>query len=187
MSKSKKKTSIVSMIINIFLTVFIVFLVVMFIRGKMKQKEEGGEFYGGYNYEVLNDEVVLNEYLGSEAEIEVPSEIEGMKVVSIAQNAFKNNIYVEKIVIPGSIRAIGISSFQGCINLKTVEIEEGTELICSYAFRNCKSLEKIVLPDTLTDIGYGAFLDVGTPTIICGEGSKAEEFALKYEIKYENN
>lgn len=184
MSKSKRKTSVASMIINIFLVVFLVFLVIMFIRGKMRQKEDGQEFYGGYNYEVLNNEVVLNEYLGSETEIEIPSEIEGMQVVSIAKDAFKNNEYVEKLIIPGSIRAIGISSFQGCINLKTVELQEGVEMICSYAFRNCKTLEKIDLPDTLTDIGYGAFLDIEGLTILCKEGSVGEEYALENEIDY---
>lgn len=187
MKKSKKKTSKISMAINIFLVVFVVFLVVMFIRGKIKQKEEGKKFYGGYSYEILNNEVVLLEYMGSESEIEIPTEIEGMKVVSIGKDAFKGNEYVEKLVIPENIRAIGISSFQGCIHLKTVEIANGLEQICSYAFRNCKDLESMTVPESVTDIGYGAFLDTEEFILYCKAGSEAEEFALKYQLKYENN
>lgn len=187
MKKSRKKKSKISWAVDIFLLVFVVFLVVMFIRGKIKQKEDGEEMYGAYSYEVVNGEVVINEYLGSETEIEIPSEIDEMKVVSIAKDAFKGNEYIETLVVPSSIRAIGIASFQGCIRLKTVEIAEGTELICSYAFRNCKSLESIIIPDTVTDIGYGAFLDAGDVTLHCESESVAEEFALKYELKYDNN
>lgn len=187
MKKNKKKISRMTVLIDIFLIVFVTFLVVMFIRGKVKQREDGKKMYGAYNYEILNNEVILNEYMGSEAEIEIPSEIDGMKVVSIAKDAFKGNEYVEKLVIPESIRAIGISSFQGCISLESVEIANGVELICSYAFRNCKALESVILPESVTDIGYGAFQDSGDVTLHCKTGSVAEEFALKYELKYENN
>ncbi len=182
---NNKKTPLISKIINVLLVIFIVFLAVLFIRGKMKKKEEGTQFYGGYNYEILNGDVVLEEYLGSEEEIVVPSEVEGKKVVSIAKDTFKNNTYVKKIVIPGSVRAVGVSAFKGCINLESLEIEEGTEFIASYAFRNCKALKTVKLPDSLTEIGYGAFMDAGDFTVFTSEGSVAGAHADSYGYKVE--
>lgn len=70
---------------------------------------------------------------------------------------FENNLNIEEVHLPGSIREIGIKSFFGCKNLKKITFEEGLEKIRGHAFCNCEKLEEIILPGTLRYIDDCAF------------------------------
>ena len=59
----------------------------------------------------------------------IPAEIDGKKVVGIANDAFHN-----------------------CTHLKSVVIPEGVQKIENWAFPNCTSLESINIPDSLTTL-----------------------------------
>lgn len=94
-------------------------------------------------------------------EVEVPNEvtISGItyKVTSIADNAFKNNRKLKKIVINDNITSIGKNAFYGCKNLKTVKIGKNVTSIGSKAFYKCTKLEKITIPSKVKKIGTSAF------------------------------
>ena len=84
------------------------------------------------------------------------------KVTAISNSytsAFAGNTQLVSIVIPKSVVTIDKQSFDGCSNLETVVIEEGSQLttIGNYAFRNCKKLKGINLPSTVTTMGSYAF------------------------------
>ena len=68
------------------------------------------------------------------------------------------------IKIPASVTEIGKSAFCSCIELKTVEFEEGSQLkvLEESVFSNCESLEEIKLPSGITKIGVGAFANCGS-------------------------
>lgn len=183
--KSRKKLKPISIVIDVILILFFIFLVVLVVKHNKKEEAESEKIYGAYHYEVMDTGVVLTEYLGSEAEPEIPEEIEGQKVVSIAQNCFSGNTYIQKITIPNSIWGIGIGAFKGCINLRNVEIEDGVEMIASYAFQNCKALEVFVIPESVETIGMEAFSDAADFTIVGEEGSTAESYALENGITFE--
>lgn len=88
--------------------------------------------------------------------------VEGVtyNVTKIANEAFKNNKKVEKVIVGENIEIIGQKAFYGCKKLKFVVISGRVRLIEKYAFKNCKNLKTITIKSTkLTkgSIGKNAF------------------------------
>ena len=52
---------------------------------------------------------------------------------------------------------IGVSAFQNCTSLKSIEFPNAITTIEKYAFENCTSLTNIQFPESLNTIGVGAF------------------------------
>lgn len=109
----------------------------------------------------------------------IPEEIDGYKVVAIADNAFMNYDF-KTVSLPDTITQIGKSAFESCsllesinipqqvveiqertfyecTNLKTIKFPEGLTDIRNFAFWYCEKLESIEFPSTLINIGQGAF------------------------------
>ncbi len=98
---------------------------------------------------------VLLSYRGNERRVVVPD-----GVTAIGPQAFRyGNPDVEEIVLPDSVRTIGIYAFSNCASLRTVTLPEGLTVIDEMAFRGCKALASIDLPESLEVLGAGAFLD----------------------------
>lgn len=115
------------------------------------------------------------------AELVLPDEKNGEKIVGIADDAFKGDDTIEKATIPACFKAIGNNAFAGCENLVSVNFEEGkdSELteIGINAFgkfppesatdengaalpeteKYCKKLEKFALPPSVKTVGAFAF------------------------------
>lgn len=79
------------------------------------------------------------------------------KVTKIADNAFKNNKTITKVVIGNNITAIGNSAFYGASKLKSVTIGANVTSIGDKAFYKCTALTKIVIPAKVNKIGKMAF------------------------------
>lgn len=78
-------------------------------------------------------------------------------VTSIAPHAFWETP-IESIVIPASVREIGLLAFFHCDNLQTVVFESGAETqLADSAFNNCSNLTRVEVPETMTDIPQKAF------------------------------
>ncbi len=86
-------------------------------------------------------------------------EIKGINYIvsDIFENAFKNCIKLEDVILPSSITSIGNNAFSNCTKLKTISLNEGLENIGNSAFENCQSLQSILLPNSLKNIGYYSF------------------------------
>ncbi len=183
--KGKKKIRPVTIVINVCLAVFFLFIIVLIIQRNIHESEKGEKYYEGYYYEILENGIVINSYEGTETEVEIPAEINGKNVTSIAQNCFSGNVSLEKVRIPGTVRGIGLGSFKGCIHLKEVVMEEGVEMIASYAFQNCKALETVDLPKSMDSIGLGAFEDAAAFTLKGYEGTASQTYAEENNIAFE--
>ena len=61
------------------------------------------------------------------------------------------------LVIPDSVKQIGIRAFYGCDDLKTVKIGHGLTKIPDYAFYDCVSLEEVYMEPGTIEIGEFAF------------------------------
>ncbi len=72
---------------------------------------------------------------------------EDFAVTEIGNEAFKNNLLVEKVTIPATIKIV-YSAFTNCVNLKSVVIEDGVEEIYG-SFANCESLKSIAIPKSV--------------------------------------
>ena len=134
----------------------------------------------GYQYELLADGTAeITSYTGSDTEITIPSEIDGVKVTSIGKRAvarkavtsvvipntvtnigayaFNYCTALESITIPDSVETIGENAFSYCKKLTSVTVPSKVTRIEDLTFNNCQTLTKIDLPDNLTYIGKNAF------------------------------
>ena len=74
---------------------------------------------------------------------------------------------ISKIEMPKSLKKfdgtwgrgtnLSYGAFGGCSNLKTVNFEAGSTIVCAALFMGCDGIEEIELPDTITEIGDSAF------------------------------
>ncbi|MFA6867365.1 MAG: leucine-rich repeat protein [Clostridia bacterium] len=79
-------------------------------------------------------------------------------VISIGNNAFKNNTTLTSIIFPRYLVTIGESAFENCSNLANISFVTYCSVsnIMQNAFKNCIKLENIAFNKCLTHIGFGA-------------------------------
>jgi hypothetical protein len=59
--------------------------------------------------------------------------------------------------VPDGVATIGVATFYGCSNLRSITISDGATAIGEEAFHRCSSLTNITIPDSITSIGDYAF------------------------------
>ena len=102
--------------------------------------------------------VVITKYLGNNAEVVIPSEIDGKTVTLIDDDAFRNNENLKSVKLPDTLIGIGVEAFAFCKSLESVNIPEGIKDF-SPAFRGCEMLKSIVIPEGIERIDQGMFRD----------------------------
>ena len=87
--------------------------------------------------------------------------------------------------LPGALTAIEDEAFLGNEELVIVEVQ-GMNLthIGSRAFKGCVHLKRITLPGSVQSIAADAFEGCDALTIICEEGSYAQQFADAQNISW---
>ena len=114
----------------------------------------------GYEYSVnSNNTVTITKYKGTELDIVIPSQIEGMPVTVIGNYAFAGLTKIKSVVIPEGIISLGYDAFGNCLNLQNVIINGSFSYVQPLTFFNCRSLISIDLPYGVTSIGEEAFSD----------------------------
>jgi type II secretion system protein G len=96
-------------------------------------------------------------YVGEGGDVVIPDAIDGVEVVSIGSNAFRECTSLNNVVIPDSVITIGNYAFYRCSSLTEVAIPDSVVSIGSNAFSSCKSLTEITIPDSVASINYCAF------------------------------
>ena len=76
---------------------------------------------------------------------------------AIACSVFSEHSGLTKVIIPDSVKVIGMGAFYFCENLKTVTVGKGLTRIEEAAFYECENLTGLTLPDGVTYIGEDAF------------------------------
>lgn len=98
----------------------------------------------------------LTRYSGTQKVVKIPDD---KNINTIGEEAFKENKYVETVIIPKTVRTIDKNAFVDCVNLKNVyfvqeeplEIpDSGLQSIMRYAFKGCINLQKIDLSNCKT-------------------------------------
>lgn len=116
----------------------------------------------------------------NQEEITIPSKIDGMPVVGIADNAFFNRNDIKTVKIRSGVRYVGEYSFAGCEKLKAVTLENGLQYIGKGAFSGDGILEEILIPDSVAFVGENAFGDcTELGTITFPQTAHVDEYAFE--------
>lgn len=143
---------------------------------------------GDWEFQLLDDEVMITRYLGSDEDVVMPSYIYGLPVTSLDKNFRLYNVAtpvksvvfpdgiksikgyflgsdkLEKVVLPEGLERIEVRAFEYCINLKSINIPNSVNYIGSGAFKECSNLKEINIPDDAY-IEYEAFAKTGLTSI----------------------
>jgi hypothetical protein len=111
-----------------------------------------------FTYEILEGQVTITAYTGSDEHVVIPSEIEGLPVTELGRRAFRENMQVKSFVLPDNLKRIGDQCFRLCENLETIEIPAQVEKINDFAFSGCLRLSQVSLPASVTEMGAFVFL-----------------------------
>ncbi len=85
-------------------------------------------------YDNEDETIEIAGYNGYEAQLDIPEEIDGRKVIEIGYSAFYGCTNLASVTIPEGVTGIGVSAFYDCPNLKSVTIPKSVTLINGNAF-----------------------------------------------------
>lgn len=130
-----------------------------------------------YQYDIVDEQVTITGYIGTESNITIPSEIDGYPVTTIGHSAFFENEVIEKVMIPDGVTSIVHKAFYNCPNLKSVYVSGSVEYILQDVFMKCENLESITLEEGIVHIADRAFC----------ECKKLESVVLPDSVEYIGN
>ncbi len=111
----------------------------------------------GIKYNITNGEAIITGYQGSNTVLELPEEIEGYPVTTIATRAFDCNEDITKVILPDTVSVIEEGAFGYCTNLREVILSSSLTTIGESAFEYCRALTYVNIPESVTSIGDYAF------------------------------
>ena len=130
--------------------------------------------------------IKLTKYNGNAKHLVIPETIQGVPVEVICNSfgGYDGNNKMKSVVIPSSVKVIGLNAFMGYASLEEVTLPEKLLWIDSEAFSRCESLEKVTLPEELIYIGAYAFSNTGLTSVTL---PKSLEYMSKGAFTYCNN
>lgn len=115
----------------------------------------------GIAFEMTSEGAVITGYTGkADATLKLPASINGIPVVAIGDNAFRDCYSLKgSVSIPSTVKRIGAGAFYGCASLNgKVTIPSSVTSIGDFAFYECLSLTGgLSLPSSVTRVGESAF------------------------------
>lgn len=132
----------------------------------------GVGYVGSYAFETLDGIVGVTEhngayYLGNQNDpcvlfVKVADNTLEEYSIDIGTNviygsAFEGCVNLKNIEIPNRLSCIGNRAFYNCKSLLRVEIPEAVNTIEEYVFYGCSSMTEVVIPSSVSEIGNSAF------------------------------
>ena len=139
--------------------------------------------YGDFSYTVLDDGTVgITGYNGTEAEIVMPSEIDGKRVSTIGNEIFWSKDNLTSVVLPENLEHLGARVFAYCSSLTEITLPDTVSEIGDACFLSCSKLGKINVPANLAYVG--AFAYEGTAWLTQFEGCSSVILGGKIFYQY---
>ena len=166
-----------------------------------------------FTYDEWQEGYVIYSCTSDDKVVRVPKEIKGKPVIAIGERGLANLKYCEAIVLPDTVRYIGVGAcaideslkyvylgtsvetvekgvFNSDSSLESVVFPEGTKSIGSLVFWGTESIKSITIPASVTEISnVFYFKDNSNPDveIHTPKGSAAEEVANNIGLKVVND
>ena len=127
------------------------------------KKSSQKSFFSKWSLRQLPDgNYEIEKYKGKDLNVEIPGEYNGVKIISIGENALSvdNNkacAEIETIKVPEGIASIKEKAFAGCNNLQEIELPDSLADIEARAFYYCVSLKSVKLPEKVIIINKEVF------------------------------
>lgn len=105
-----------------------------------------------FDYELYEDGIRLLQYYGDETTIEIPSSIDGKKVLALAPSLFvEEGLNLESISVPGSIECLEKDTFDSCFMLSEIKLHEGLKILKD-GFMGSSVVKTLYIPKTIEEI-----------------------------------
>lgn len=139
------------------------------------EKEAGSaeiKFYGDFKYIVINVNIYICGYVGSDEKVEIPSEIDGMPVVGITDNAFAKTS-AQEITVPSSVSEFGKNAFgEEDGETRTIVAEEGSPAE-AYALSTGMNLKKFSAKDSSKNSSDMKLIVIAVSAVVAVIGAAA--------------
>lgn len=149
--------------------------------------KEGECISDDYVYRNVDDGVEIVKHINSSAvHATVPTEIDGLPVVALGEDAFYQNKYLRTVKLPEGLKRIDGVCFYRCYSLQEIVIPSTVTEINSNPFWRASSLQKIEVADdneAFQAVG-GVLYDITGETLLAyPEGKDQESFTIPNETK----
>jgi hypothetical protein len=127
--------------------------------------------------------IAITGYTGAGGEVIIPDSTNGFPVTTIGGEAFIGQT-LTSVMVPDSVKSIGVLAFAGCSGLTSVVIGSGVNNIGSDAFYNCAKLTNITVNTTNPSYASanGALFDKGLTTLIQFPASLAGSYVIPSSV-----
>lgn len=124
-----------------------------------------------FQYKQVDDgTLAVVAYSGDEAVVEIPAEVDGVPVTVVADGVFKGHGEITSLHMPDCVTDLGEFVFDGCENLRQLELPKELSRLWGYSFVR-SGLEELVLPDGVRSIPPFCFKDCkALRKLVCGKG-----------------
>ncbi len=119
----------------------------------MSDRKDGEEV--AFDWKAEDGQAVLAGYEGTETFVEVPAQWNGLWVTKIGTGAFRDQLSLQEVALPKTLRAVEDYGFAGCRNLKRMILPQDVREVGAHACYNCRSLAYLELPQKLESVGDG--------------------------------
>ena len=138
-------------------------------RCKRSDSDAPEQRFGEYRYRISKAGTIrLLSYGGSAARVDIPESIDGVRVVSLATNLFRDHAEIERVSMPDSIEHAGNHVFDGCTGLKNVVLSAALAEVNPTMFLNCTSLTEVVLANPVVRLEGNSFSDAPIECVVFG-------------------
>ncbi len=119
---------------------------------------------------LVNQDGILEKYLGKSSYIALPEEVNGIKINAIGDGAFQGDKVIRRIKLSNGITKVGKMAFLGS-RLGGIELNDDLKTIEESAFSSTM-ITSLNLPSTLENIGESAFFGCKVNDLTIPEGIK---------------